>query len=132
MDSPESKEFWGDMASEVWNKPDTDFPLIRRLALSIFDHLRATSLTPIEPMKPRGAKPFLNHEMMKKCFELMGVTDLLITPAEEQYINAADMDAFVYDYYLMMGFTPDHVVRENTGSKMSLITREAFKRWLLS
>ncbi|KAE8441594.1 hypothetical protein EG329_004643 [Mollisiaceae sp. DMI_Dod_QoI] len=129
-DSPESIAFWGTLVPEG----PLPGPAFSRLIISIFDHLRSTSTVPIPPMNPKGAKSYLNPEMIANFCDLMGITDLHVSPAEAQEMAVGTMDAlyFVYfQFFCCFGQKPDSYPREGTNSNVPMITREGLRNWLI-
>ncbi len=86
-------------------------------------------------MNPKGAKPYLNPEMMGNFADLMGVTDLQVTPAEAAGMSEANLDALYtayFKFFCEFGQEPDFLPREWGSSKMPLTTRAGLRNWLLT
>ncbi|KAF2809362.1 uncharacterized protein BDZ99DRAFT_27791 [Mytilinidion resinicola] len=84
-------------------------------------------------MKPNGARPYLNAEMMGNLCTLMDIIDLHISPAEAQEMTLETMNKLYYVYFKLFcaGQEPYTYPRDGPDGNAPLITREGLRMWLL-
>jgi hypothetical protein len=86
-------------------------------------------------MRPKGAKSYLNAEMIGNLCNLMDITDLHISPAEAQEMTLETMNKLYYVYFVLfccMGEKPYTYPQEETnGLVVPVVTREELRNWLI-